>query len=125
MSIDVTGKNCKLWIPDHKREDGSVWHTYTVGVSKKDMDGHWVNAYQDILFTKNAGFSDDIPNGTVFDFEGWMSVKTYKDRDGKEVRRPVIMVNKANFEYDRGQARADSYEQLDGFEQASDDIPFN
>lgn len=121
MSIDVTGKNCKLWINEHKKQNGDVWHTYTIGVSKKDQNGQYVNAYQDVQFTKNVD-PTRIPNGTTFDFEGWLSVKVYRDKDGKEVRRPIIMINKANFQYDP-KAAAESYQ--DSFEGLDEDVPFN
>lgn len=121
MSIEVKGKNCKLWIKEHEGKDGNKWNTYSIGVSRKDLNGSYVNAYQDVTFTRNAGLTSDIPNGTLFDFEGWMSVKTRKDRDGNSRNYPVITVNKANFQYDP-QAAAESYQ--DSFEQLDSDIPF-
>lgn len=121
MSIDVKGTNCKLWIKEHDGKDGNKWRTYSIGVSRKDMNGNYINAYQDVMFTRNAGFDEKIPNGTVFDFEGWMSVKTRKDRDGKERNYPIITINKAKFEYDP-QAERESYR--DSFETLSEDIPF-
>lgn len=119
MSVEVRGNNCKLWIKEREGRDGDKWYSYSIGVSKKDMNGSYINAYQDVAFTRNAGLTSDIKNGTTFDFEGWMSVKVFKDREGKEVRRPIIMINKANFKYDRSEVQSDSFEALD------EDVPFN
>ena len=121
MSIDVTGKNCKLWIKEHESKDGRKWNSYSIGVSKKDMSGTYINAYQDVTFTRSSGISDRIPNGTLFDFEGWLSPKAYKARDGKEATKTVIVINKARFKYDQ-QAAAESYN--DSFEGLDEDVPF-
>ena len=121
MSIDINGKNCKLWVNEHKKQNGDLWFTYTVGVSRKDQNGQYVNAYQDVQFTKNADPAG-IPNGTTFDFEGWLSVKVYRDKDGKEVRRPIIMINRASFNYSP-EAAGESY--ADSFEALAEDVPFN
>lgn len=121
MSIDVTGKNCKLWIKEHEGKDGNKWNTYSVGVSRKDMNGTYINAYQDVTFTRSSGISDRIPNGTLFDFEGWMSVKTRKDKDGTSRNYPVITISKANFHYDP-KAAAESYS--DSFDAIMEDVPF-
>ena len=120
MSIDVTGKNCKLWIKEHEGRDNRKWNSYSIGVSKKDMSGTYINAYQDVTFTRNVDVSN-IPNGTLFDFEGWMSAKTRKDKDGNSRNYPVITINKANFRYDP-KASAESYQ--DSFESLEEDIPF-
>lgn len=115
MSIDVQGKNCRLWIKKHESKNGE-WNSYTVGVSKKDMDGNYMNAYQDVQFTRNANLPEDVQNGAFFDFEGWMGVKTRKDRDGKETKFPVIVINKASFR--------EREEYTDSFAQVDADIPF-
>ena len=118
MGIEVKGTNCKLWVKEHDGQNGP-WRSYTIGVSKKDMDGNWAKAYQEASFTKNVEGVDKVPNGTVFDFEGWMSVRVGRDRDGKVVNRPIVMVNKAKFEYNEDFDAGDSYEQLE------EDVPFN
>lgn len=118
MSIDVKGSNCKLWFNERESKDGGTWKTYTVSVSKRDKTGNWVRAYQDVMFTRDVDASD-VPNGSTFDFEGWMSVKSYRDRDGKEVCRPVLMINKAIFpDMQHSDGPADSFEQVD------EDVPF-
>lgn len=121
MGVDVKGTNCKLWIKEHEGKDGNKWNSYSISVSRKDMNGSYVTAYQDVTFTRNAGLTEDIPNGTVFDFEGWMSTRTRKDREGKERNYPVITINKARFEYDP-EASRESYN--DSFEQLDEDVPF-
>ena len=47
-----------------------------------------------------------------------MSVRVGRDRDGKVVNRPIVMVNKAKFEYNEDFDAGDSYEQLE------EDVPF-
>ena len=118
MSVDVRGNNCKLWIKEREGRDGDKWYSYSIGVSKKDLNGSYINAYQDVAFTRNAGLTSDIKNGTTFDFEGWMSVKVYKDREGKEVRKPVITINKTNLDNIADEELPDSFDQLD------EDVPF-
>ena len=118
MGIEVSGKNCKLWISHHKGSNGNEWDSYSVGVSRKDQDGQYINAYQDVAFTRNAGMNENVKNGTTFDFEGWMSVKVYKDREGKEVRKPVITINKTNLDSIADEELPDSFDQLD------EDVPF-
>lgn len=114
MGVDVKGTNCKLWISTHSGSNGE-FNTFSVGVSNKDMDGNYINAYQDVVFTRNSGISPDIKNGTVFDFEGWMSARTRKSKDGREYTKPVIVIKKANFRTDDVE---DNYTELD------EDIPF-
>ena len=117
MSINVDGKNCKLWISEHQKQNGDKWFSYSIGVSKKDMTGNWSRAYQDVQFTKNADPSG-VPNGTIFDFKGWMSVRTYKDKDGKEVNKPIIVINEASFDYNP------VVDQMDSFEALDENVPF-
>ena len=121
FGINVKGEDCKLWVNEHKKQNGDVWYSYTTTVSKKDMTGNWVRSYQDITFTKNAD-PTGIPNGTEFDFEGWLSPRPYKTRDGKEATKTVIVINKASFKYNP-QAAAESYN--DSFEGLDEDVPFN
>ena len=47
-----------------------------------------------------------------------MSVKVYKDREGKEVRKPVITINKTNLDSIADEELPDSFDQLD------EDVPF-
>ena len=99
MGVDVKGTNCKLWIKEHEGKDGNKWNSYSISVSRKDMNGSYVTAYQDVTFTRNAG----------------------KDKEGKERNYPVITINKARFEYDP-EASRESYN--DSFEQLDEDVPF-
>ena len=120
-NIDVSGKNCKLWIKEHEKQDGSKWCTYTIGVSRKDANGTYTNAYQDVTFTRNAGITSDVPNGVLFDLEGWMSVRSRRDREGNSRNYPVITINRADFHYDPTPANG-NYE--DSFEALEEDVPF-
>lgn len=121
MGIDIKGTNCKVWRQEHDRNDGSKWFSYTVGVSRKNMDGSWTNGYQKADFSKNSGAPDIIPNGARCDFEGFMTVKTRKDKEGKEIKESIIMITSVEFK-DLGKPGEDD---LDTFEQMEEDIPFN
>ena len=120
MAINVIGTKCKVWSQSHDRKDGSKWYTYTVGVSSKNMDGSWSNGYQRVKFSKHSGAPDPIPSGADIEFEGFMTLEVYKNKDGKDIKEPVIMITKAEFP-NLGTPGEDD---LDTFEQMEEDIPF-
>ena len=110
--MDVSGKNVKIWRKDLKRKDGKEFYKYTASIGKKMDDGTWINAYIPVFFTKKADAPDKIENGTVCDFEGFMSVESYRDKEGNVKTTPQIVITSALFDGD-------------GFKQAEEDIPFN
>lgn len=108
--MEVSAKNAKIWRKDIEGKNGT-FHKYSVSVSKKTQDGKYVNAYIPVVFSKKADAPDKIENGALCDFEGFMSVDSYTDREGIARNTPQIVIMSAVFEGD-------------GFEQAESDIPF-
>lgn len=119
--MNVNEKNARIWRRDIQTKDGREFYKYTVGISSKKQDGSFTRAYLDIKFSKKAGAPSKIENGAKCDFEGFMTVESYTDKDGKEHSRPVIMVMKANFEDLQDNDPADMG---GGFEQVDEPMPF-
>ena len=68
-----------------------------------------------VTFSKRADAPDEIPNGALCDFEGFMSVDSYKDRDGNARNTPQIVIMSVEF---------DDPTIGTSFEEAESDIPF-
>lgn len=109
--MEVSAKNAKIWRKDIEGKNGT-FYKYSVSVSKKTQDGKYVNAYIPVVFSKKADAPEKIENGALCDFEGFMSVESYTDRDGNTRNTPQIVIMSALFEED-------------GFEQAEAEMPFN
>ena len=108
--MNVSEKNAKIWRKDIEGKNGTFYR-YSVSVSKKTQDGKYVNAYIPVVFSKKSDAPEKIDNGALCDFEGFMSVESYTDREGVTRNTPQIVIMSALFEED-------------GFEQAEDEIPF-
>ena len=113
--MEVSAKKAKIWRREVEGSKGR-WYRYSVGVSTKTIDGEWKTAYLPIRFAQKAEAPDEIPNGAVCDFEGFMSVDYFDSKNGEEIRRPQIVVMKVEFE--------DPTTGVDSFEQAEVEIPF-
>lgn len=109
--MEVKATNAKIWRKDIEGKNGTFYR-YSVSVSKKMQDDKWVNAYIPVVFSKKADAPEKIENGALCDFEGFMSVDSYTDKDGNTRNAPQIVVMSARFEGD-------------SFEQAEVEIPFN
>lgn len=108
--MNVSEKKAKIWRKNYQGKNGEFYR-YSVSISKKTEDGKYVNAYLPIKFSKKADVPEKIENGTVCAFEGFMSVESFKDRDGNERNQPMIIAMSVQFEDD-------------SFEQMEEDIPF-
>ena len=108
--MNVSEKNAKIWRKDYQGKNGE-FYKYSVGVSGKTADGKTVYAYIPIKFSKKADAPEKIDNGATCDFEGFLSVESYKDREGNERRQPIIIVMSVQFDDD-------------SFKQMEEDIPF-
>lgn len=108
--MNVSEKKAKIWRKDYQGKNGEFYR-YSVSVSRKNEDGKYVNAYIPIRFSKKADAPEKIENGAVCSFEGFMSVESFKDKDGNDRNQPMIVVMSAQFEGD-------------SFEQMEEDIPF-
>ena len=112
--MDVSAKKAKLWRKDIQGKNGT-FHKYTVGISKKTQDGKFVNAYMPVVFSRKAEAPDEIPNGALCDFEGFMSVESYTDRDGNARNTPQIVIMSVEF---------DDPTIGTSFEEAESELPF-
>lgn len=108
--MDVIEKKAKIWRKDYQGKNGEFYR-YSVSIGKRNEDGKWINAYLPIMFSKKCDAPEKIENGTFCSFEGFMSVESYKDKDGNERNQPIIIAMRAQFEGD-------------SFEELSEDLPF-
>lgn len=113
--MDVIAKRAKIWRKDYEGKNGT-FYKYSVGVSRKTQDGKFVNAYIPVTFSKRADAPEKIDNGALCDFEGFMSVDSYTDKDGKTRNTPQIVVMSVEFD--------DPTVGVDSFEQAEEEMPF-
>ena len=117
MAISISGKDMKLWIGEHQKQDGGVWRDYNFGISKKNQDGSYVNGYIRAKFIGEArNIPEDLPNGTKCDIEGYIGLDHFVKRDGTEVKNPIIMVTSVKFH--------DLPEPIDSFDEIDEDVPF-
>ena len=127
MSINISGKNEKLWKNERQSRNGGTWFDYSIGVSRKAQNGNYVNAYMKVKFSSKLTIPNELPNGAQMDFEGFLTPDVYTDRNGQEVKRTMIMVTNVKFHDVHGDDGYDSYGDYDGidsFSPADDDIPF-
>ena len=111
--MDVRAKNVKVWRKDFEGRNGA-FYKYSVSVSRKNEDGSFVNAYIPVKFSKKSGAPEKIENGAVCDLEGFMSVESYKDKEGNTRNTPMVVVMSVKFEN----------ENEEDFAEAEEDIPF-
>jgi hypothetical protein len=116
--MDINGKGVKVWVNEHTKRDGGKWYDYNVSVNKKlPESGEYKSAYVKVRFGRDVYVPEKLPNGAKMDFEGYLTVDFFVDKDGREVKKPMIMVTTAKFPelYDEA---ADDYAEVD------DSIPF-
>lgn len=112
--MDVTIKKARLWVNEHKKKDGGTWTEYSIGVSKKNLDGSYINTSMKVRFGKDVNVPENLPNGyDLEEFSGFFSVDVYPDRNGVEVRKPMIIITEVP-----------QWDDLDSFAQAEEDVPF-
>lgn len=112
--MNVSEKNAKIWRKEIDGKNGT-FYKYSVSVSKK-VDGHYVNAYIPVIFSRKADAPDVIDNGAKCSFSGFMSVDSYTDKDGNTKNTPQIVIMSVDFD--------DPTTGVDTFEQAEEEIPF-
>lgn len=78
MSINVTGKNVTIF----KNDKGM----YSTGVSFKNMDGSYENAYISVQFKKGV----DLENKTKIDITNAF-LSFYRNQEGKPVFKIVVL----------------------------------
>ena len=118
MSININGKNEKLWKNERVGKNGGTWFDYSISVSKKAQDGNYVNSYMKVKFSSKLTIPNELPNGVQMDFEGFLTPDVYKDRSGQEVKRTMIMVTNVKFHDIHDDDSYDDFDGIDSYEQA-------
>lgn len=118
--IEVKGTDVKLW-RNERTSSGASWTEYNLSISKKNQDGTYTNSSVRAKFARSVDVPVNLRTGTNISFEGFLTPDNYVGKDGKEVKRVMIMIMKAEFP-EAGQKN--SYGEVDGFEQLEEDIPF-
>ena len=119
--MDVSGSNTRLWINEREGRDGNTWKDYSIGISKKREDGEYDTLYLKVRFANKVSLPSTLQNGATMDFDGFLTVDKYTDKNGSEVKRPMVMVTRAGF---GTRQPAPAQEEVDGFTAAEEDIPF-
>lgn len=122
--MDVKGENTRVWVNEREKRDGGKWFDYSVGISKKREDGEYSTFYMKARFTRDVVLPDPVPNGIKMDYEGFLSVDEYTDKDGNTVKKPMLVVTHAEFEAVTPTRPKETEEPADSFSAAEDDIPF-
>ncbi len=120
MSNSIRFTNTKIWRKDYEGQNGT-FYTYNISVSKKNQDNSWSNAYLKVKFAQSADAPEKISNGTIADLEGFLTVDSYRNKEGKEVNQLMLMVMNLNIQDDD---RYEDISEVDSFEQAEEEIPF-
>ena len=114
--IDFKGTDVKLWANDREDRSGGRFKSYSVSVGNKKDDGTWENMSIEARLTKNC--PKDIPNGTEVNFEGFMSMRSYTNKDNKEVKVPVMVITSLVM------PNGNDDDHYNDWQEAEDDIPF-
>lgn len=123
--MNVSGENAKLWINERTRADGSTWNDYSIGVSKKKEDGTYTSKYMKVRFAKSVNVPQGLPNGVSVDYNGFLTVDEYTDRDGNEVKNLMAMITEASFDYSEPREERYTDEEVSRFGSIDDvDVPF-
>ena len=113
--FDIKTDKARIWRKDFQGKNGE-FYKYTTSISRKNDDGGYVNAYMPIRFARKCDVPEKIDNGAICAFEGFLSVESYKDKDGNERNQPMIVAMSVKFD--------DASIGVDSFSQAEVEIPF-
>lgn len=105
---NVIFQNQKIW-----RKDFENGYGYSTSISGKMQDGTYKTAYLTIRFAKSAEAPEKISNGTVADFEGFLTATS--------TGKVVLVVTKLNIQDDLPTAEDIG---VDSFSAAEEDCPF-
>ena len=124
MNFDVMAEGVKLWVNEHKRNDGSVWKSYSTTVSSKDKEtGEYINKPLKIKLTRSVELPEDIENGKTVTIKGSLSNERFTDREGQERVELLLWAHEITFDYAAATHQPDPAA-ADSFSTAEDDIPF-
>ena len=98
--MEIKGK-INLFINEHKRADGSQFATYSCSLGGKTTEGAYINMPLEVKFD-----GKEFPEATLAKLTpdhyyvvdvlaGFLSVRTYTNKNGELVKAPYIVVQKA------------------------------
>ena len=119
--IDVHAQNVRLWVNEHKRDDGKVWYTYAISTSSKDQDGNYINKPLEVRMRKDAILPAELKNGQLVDIMGSISNRKFTDRDGNERIEHLLWAAEIRESYTDAPRRS---EPAENFSTADDILPF-
>lgn len=109
----ITFKNTMLFADDSKG-----FRRYSIGISNKLEDGGYESMYIDVQLPKSA---PDYSNKTKVDIEGFLTFRSWKDRNGEVRKSPKIVATKIYATQDNSVRTTEPYS---NFEEVEEDIPF-
>ena len=117
--INVEAENVRLWINEHKRDDGSTWNSYSISTSSKDQEGGYINKSLEVRMTRDVEIPADLKNGTLVTIRGSLSNRAFTVNGDRRVEH-MLWAREIDFEkpYEPKGDKADSFEQLE------EDMPF-
>lgn len=118
--ISVEAENVRLWVNEHKRDDGSTWNTYSISTSSKDQEGGYINKSLEVRMTRGVAVPADLKNGTTVTIRGSLSNRAFTGKDGERRVEHMLWAREVDFDkpYEPRGESADTFEALD------EDMPF-
>lgn len=122
MNIEVNAEGVKLWVNEHKRNDGSVWRSFSTTVSSKDKEtGEYINKPLKVRMTRNITLPEDLQNGRTVSIKGSLSTERFTDKEGQDRIELLLWAHEIAFDFVKPTPKGDP---ADSFSAAEDDIPF-
>lgn len=122
MNFDILAEGAKLWVNEHKRNDGSVWRSFSTTVSSKDKDtGEYINKSLKVKMTRSVQLPEDLQNGRTVTIKGSLATERFFDREGQKREELFIWAHEVTFDISTPTHKE---EPADNFSAAEDDIPF-
>ena len=118
--INLEAENVRLWVNEHKRDDGSTWNTYSISTSSKDQEGGYINKSLEVRMTRDVAVPADLKNGTTVTIRGSLSNRAFTGKDGERRVEHMLWAREVDFDkpYEPRGESADTFEALD------EDMPF-
>ena len=117
--INVEAENVRLWVNEHKRDDGSTWNSYSISTSSKDQEGGYINKALEVRMTRDVVLPSDITNGALVTIRGSLSNRAFTVNGERRVEH-MLWAREVEFE----KRHEPKGEKADSFEQLEEDMPF-
>ena len=117
--INVEAENVRLWVNEHKRDDGSTWNSYSISTSSKDQEGGYINKALEVRMTRDVVLPSDITNGALVTIRGSLSNRAFTVNGERRVEH-MLWAREVEFE----KLHEPKGEKADSFEQLEEDMPF-